>query len=166
MSGLTDVQLQRCKRITERMYDLPISAYFREPVDPERDGIYDYHEKIRNPMNLKTILDKLDKNMYTSVERWWEDVQLIATNSRLYWGEENQITILAKELVDFCRKKREFIPKTDWEMWMYRVQKTQSKLADVLASRPSLMAQEKPIEAPKPKAKVSIKLRTDSRSKV
>lgn len=160
------MQLQRCKRITERMYDLPISLYFRDPVDPIRDGVPDYHERIRNPMDLTTILDKLEKNRYTSVEKWWEDVQLIATNAKLYHGEARSITIMAKELVDFCRKKREFIPKTDWEMWIYRVQKTQSKLADVLSCRPAAVVQERIGETAKPKTKVSIKLRTDSKSNV
>ena len=48
------------------------------------------------------------------------------------------MTVLAAELVDFAKKKWECgLPKTEWEMWAYRVAKTQKKLSMILEARPS-----------------------------
>ena len=153
MSGLTEVQVQRCLQITRRMNDLPIAIYFRDPVDPERDSVPDYHEKVKRPMDISTIIRNLEERRYTSIEKWKDDIEQIRKNCEIYHGPQKDLTVLAKELVDFAKKKWEGgIPKTDWDMWAYRVAKTQRKLEMILEAWPDPSAP--PAKVPKLKLKL------------
>jgi len=136
MASLTDVQVSRCLNTMQRAYDLPIAVYFRQPVDPVLDDVPDYHEKVVHAVDMTTIMQGLRDGAYTSVDQWKEDVRLIYKNSATYHGDAHMMTVLAREVVEFCHLKWDVVPKTEWEMWTYRVRKTQRKLAAVLACRP------------------------------
>lgn len=135
--GLTDIQVARCLQITRRMNDLPIAGYFRDPVDPVHDNVPDYFEKVKRPMDISTIIKNLEERRYTSIEKWKEDIEQIRKNCEIYHPPGCPLTVLAKEMVDFAKKKIEAgIPKTKWDMWAYRVAKTQRKLEMILEARP------------------------------
>ncbi len=44
------------------------SSMAREPVDWKALNILDYPEKVKNPMDLGTVMKKLDNSEYSSVE--------------------------------------------------------------------------------------------------
>ena len=56
------------------------SMYFMEPVDAEKFGLLDYHEKITNPMDLGTIRGKLDRSEYATADAFVSDVRLTFDN--------------------------------------------------------------------------------------
>ena len=152
------VQIERCKTITKRIYDLPIANYFREPVNLELTP--GYREKVKRPMDLGTILQNLTDKKYTSVDKWKEDIRQIARNSQLFNGD-TLITKMAEELVDFAKRKWDDIPKNEWEKWKYRIGKTQKKLADILECRPD--PSRTFAEAPKAKpTKLRLKLKNSN----
>lgn len=131
---------------------MPIAIYFRLPVDPDRDGVPDYYEKVRRPIDFETIMERLRERKYTSLDKWKEDVHQIYKNAILYHTETSMVTAMAKEVVDFGKRKFDSIPKTEWEMWAYRVAKTHRKLNAILACCPDS-------SAPKARTKISLKLK-------
>ena len=60
---------------------------FREPVDPEENGIPDYFEKIKRPMDLGTIRQKMNDGEYDNEEQFVTDVRQIFKNCYTYWDE-------------------------------------------------------------------------------
>ncbi|KAI8624299.1 putative Bromodomain testis-specific protein [Xylariaceae sp. FL1651] len=65
---------------------------FREPVKPIEDGVPDYFDKIKKPMDLSTIRKKMDHGEYSTAEEFEADFKLIYANCYAYWGPEAQIT--------------------------------------------------------------------------
>lgn len=57
---------------------------FKEPVKPVEDGVPDYLEKVKNPMDLGTIKAKLDRHEYTSEQEFLADMRQIFTNCYTY----------------------------------------------------------------------------------
>ena len=79
---------QLCKKITDEICECPISSVFRSPV-PSND--LNYHEIIKQPMDLGTIKRKLKTNVYNTVLEWKNDMDLIFDNAIQYNGNESLI---------------------------------------------------------------------------
>jgi hypothetical protein len=45
----------------------------------------DYFEKVKNPMDLATIKDKMDRKQYTSDQEFVADINQIFENCYTYW---------------------------------------------------------------------------------
>ncbi|OHS94692.1 Bromodomain containing protein [Tritrichomonas foetus] len=135
-STLNGVQKTYCLKITKKIMDYPISVFFLNPVDPEKDGAPDYLEKIKKPMDLNTVKSKLESNSYPSIDKWKEEMNLIWKNAMTYNTEGNYIHMIAKELNEVFRRFCETIPKSELEAWTFRVRKTHSKLMKLIESKP------------------------------
>lgn len=62
----------------------PESLPFRQPVEPDTLGIPDYFNIIKNPMDLRTIRDKLNEGKYSDPWEYVDDVWLMFDNAWLY----------------------------------------------------------------------------------
>ena len=129
---LTNVQHKHCKKITNYIYNLPIAEPFQTPIT----GFPEYFEKIKKPMDLGTVLDKLEKGLYNSVEKWKEDMNQIWKNAMLFNPDNHIYHIMADELLRLFKSFSESIPKNEIEDWHYYVSKTQSKLSKMCESKP------------------------------
>lgn len=58
---------------------------FRDPVEPKEDGVPDYLDKVKRPMDLMTIKRKMDRKDYATDEDFAADVRQIFANCYAYW---------------------------------------------------------------------------------
>jgi hypothetical protein len=107
-------------------------------VDPDRDDVPHYFEKIKRPMDLTTVQTNLEHSNYQSLDAWKTDIALIWKNAKDYNGPESLISLMALELATFFQKECELIPKTEWDLWDYRIRKQQQKLMWYLKVNPSV----------------------------
>lgn len=63
---------------------MPCSTYFREPVDPVRDGVPNYFDVVRHPMDLGTVEARLVANSYGDPSEVIADLRLIVSNAKLF----------------------------------------------------------------------------------
>ena len=63
--------------------------------------VVDYLDKVKNPMDLQTIRENIQKKKYHSREDFLADMQQIVTNSVIYNGETDLLTMNAQKLMDF-----------------------------------------------------------------
>jgi len=75
------------------------AKYFRDPVEWEKLGLLTYPEVVTRPMDLHTVLRKLERRDYPTVELLRADVDLIWDNAILFNGETSWI----KKYVDAMR---------------------------------------------------------------
>lgn len=134
---MTPVQLENCRKITQNIWDMPVSEPFHEKVDPVREQAPNYYEKIRRPMELRTVLEKLDNGQYPTVEKWREDMLLIWKNAMTYNEAGNPIHEIAAELNVLFKRESENVPRTDIEAWVMRCKKVQKKMMDMTEMRPN-----------------------------
>ncbi|ETV98086.1 hypothetical protein H310_09369 [Aphanomyces invadans] len=78
------------EKVLFNLLGMPESALFREPVDGSL--IRDYYNIIKRPMDLKRMRAKIRDLEYDSMRTFLADVELMATNSKMYNGELNPIT--------------------------------------------------------------------------
>ena len=71
--------------IMDKLFQMRRYEQFCEPVDPQEDALY--YEVVLRPIDLSTILARVDAHAYTSVEQFLDDIGLIVAGERQYWGD-------------------------------------------------------------------------------
>ncbi|CAK7228594.1 hypothetical protein SCUCBS95973_006935 [Sporothrix curviconia] len=96
-------KLKFCSDLLTRMLSGPgfwtrLVGPFREPVDPASEGIPDYFEKVKRPMDLGTIKANLDNHRYKTPEEFYADMRQIFSNVYTYWKRTDSIWAVCERL--------------------------------------------------------------------
>lgn len=123
-------------RITNIMYESPGCALFRDPVDPESDGIPDYVRIVRNPQDLGTIRARLLASEYSAMSAWESDTRLVWSNCEKYNGKASLVGKLAAAMTrKFDRLVKDVCPTTSVK-WVERMAHLYVKLDKTMQIAP------------------------------
>lgn len=82
--GLSDQDFKTISLVLQKLLADKRSLFFRQPVDPVRDGAPDYLSIVANPMDLSTVRAKFDTGAYASRQDFEADIRLLISNCYLY----------------------------------------------------------------------------------
>ncbi|TYZ65431.1 hypothetical protein PybrP1_011710 [[Pythium] brassicae (nom. inval.)] len=91
-------QKKKCSEILEYIFRLDTAEAFRERVNWEEWGLYDYLQVVKVPMDLGTIRAKLAKNEYKKPAEFAKDVRLVWDNCKLYNQDGSDLYDVAEDL--------------------------------------------------------------------
>ena len=103
--------------IIKTIMNKPYSAPFISPVDADEEWAANYYKKIKKPMDFLQIKEKIENGKYKDLAEWKEDVSLIWSNAKSFFGENCFISKLANELKKFFEKvsnQNSPLPPDDW----------------------------------------------------
>nr|CAG8621946.1 9526_t:CDS:2 [Entrophospora candida] len=103
-----NIDLKFCRSVYLELKKRQHSAYaypFYEPVDAEKLGIPEYPNIIKNPMDLSTIYNKLEKEEYTSAEEFEADIRLMFDNCYKFNAPGTDVYNMGKQLEKVFDKK-------------------------------------------------------------
>ncbi|XP_031557162.1 mucin-5AC-like [Actinia tenebrosa] len=78
---------------------------FMEPVDAESLGLWDYYERIKEPMCFATIGSKFNEYKYDSITEVVADIRLILENCYRYNGPSHWVSKLGQKLEKILEQK-------------------------------------------------------------
>ncbi|WQF83549.1 Putative bromodomain, SKP1/BTB/POZ domain superfamily, Bromodomain-like superfamily protein [Colletotrichum destructivum] len=86
----TEKKVEFCADLLDRMLSGPgfwtrLVGPFKEPVDPVEDGVPDYFNKVKKPMDLNTVKAKMSRHEYRTEDEFASDVRQIFENCYTYW---------------------------------------------------------------------------------
>ncbi|ETV97159.1 hypothetical protein, variant [Aphanomyces invadans] len=87
-----------CLEVLDDFFKLEISEPFRERVNWEEWGLYDYLQVVKTPMDMGTVRVKLNKGEYKKPEEFGRDMRLIWDNCKLYNQDGSDLWAVADEL--------------------------------------------------------------------
>ncbi|KAM5348168.1 hypothetical protein ACJ41O_007992 [Fusarium nematophilum] len=99
----TAQKLEFCADLLTRMLSGPgfwtrLVGPFRDPVEPAEDGVPDYFDKVKRPMDLSTIKVKMDQKEYGSEDEFLTDVRQIFENCFTYWKKGDPMWLAGEKL--------------------------------------------------------------------
>ena len=108
---------QKILFITERMTQYHIAKLFCIPIDDKMENYEDYIQKIKEPMDLITIKERINTNYYKSFDDWLKDMNLVFDNAIKYYGRRNTLTYFAEQMrIWFSQLLEEYPPTpSKWE---------------------------------------------------
>ena len=129
--------LKICKEITEELRRYPGAQLFNEPVNPELQAVPGYYKKLKNPQDLGTILDRLNRGEYTDVKVWERDVNTVWQNAELYNGRDSFVSVIAHHMSDHFKILKRRLDTKKISGWMKFLYIQREKLDRLLLSPPS-----------------------------
>lgn len=83
-SGMSFADLTACRNTLKKLMQNKHASIFLNPVDPVRDQATDYFDIIKEPMDLGSILNKLDSGQYKDRHELRADFELMIRNAKTY----------------------------------------------------------------------------------
>ncbi|KAM0677941.1 hypothetical protein BDAP_001421 [Binucleata daphniae] len=131
---ISKTQLKYCEDMLNKISKYQNAYPFLEPVDPVALNIPDYFDKIKNPMDLSTIKNKLKNNNYTKPEEVKEDMSLMFSNCYLYNPKESQVHKMGLELEKQFNNLYNKMPTTINET-VKKKRKSETKVSESIESK-------------------------------
>ncbi|KAG9008792.1 hypothetical protein FRB90_008736 [Tulasnella sp. 427] len=94
--GLSAADRKMCERVLDKLLKHPHALVFGQPVDPVRDNAPGYWEKIKSPMDLSTMREKLKRHSYADRFAFESDFQLMIRNAQEYNPSTHPVHIASK----------------------------------------------------------------------
>ncbi|XP_017121311.1 bromodomain-containing protein 2 [Drosophila elegans] len=94
-------EMNACKVIIKRLFASSyrsIAWVFYEPLDAQFLGLHDYHEIVKEPMDLSTVRHRLNTGCYQTAADFAKEVRLIFYNTYLYTNPGHLCYEMAKKL--------------------------------------------------------------------
>ncbi|XP_016986279.1 bromodomain-containing protein 4 [Drosophila rhopaloa] len=94
-------EINSCKVIIKRLFASSyknIAWVFYEPLDAQLLGLHDYHEIVKEPMDLSTVRHRVNTGCYQTAADFAKDVRLIFYNTYLYTNPGHLCYEMAKKL--------------------------------------------------------------------
>ncbi|PFH57191.1 hypothetical protein XA68_15402 [Ophiocordyceps unilateralis] len=99
----TTQKLDFCSDLLSRMLSGPgfwtrLVGPFKDPVEPVEDGVPDYLDKVKRPMDLSTIKAKMDRRDYSDEDEFLVDMRQIFENCFTYWKKGDPMWAAGEKL--------------------------------------------------------------------
>jgi len=90
--------VKKCLECLRKLKRLSSAGPFLEPVDVEGLGLTDYYDIIKEPMDIRTVEEKLKSDQYSSASQFAADVRKIWSNAFRYNSKGSHVYNLASEM--------------------------------------------------------------------
>mmetsp|Transcript_10733 Transcript_10733/g.28592 ORF Transcript_10733/g.28592 Transcript_10733/m.28592 type:complete len:332 (+) Transcript_10733:64-1059(+) len=104
--------MERCNLLLVDMRSNPLSEWFRDPVDHIALGLTDYTQVIATPMDLGTIVKKMERSQYMSPEDFASDVRLVWQNAITYNSAASMFGVVAGILAQIFDRRYALITRS------------------------------------------------------
>jgi hypothetical protein len=126
------------RSVTTMLMKHRFSDIFLEPVDSVRDNAPDYHEIVKNPMDLQTVSRKLSENAYATWQAWAADIDLIFDNCIAYNGE-SYLSDIALHMKSHFHKRLTPFKSLTYDGWVERTEILYRRLAESFKAPPPVL---------------------------
>lgn len=130
---MESVEFNYLRGVTEKLLESPLSYAFANPIDPNEDWAPAYFEVIKHPMDISTVLKKLNARKYSSPKEWYADISLIWDNAVTFNGKQSFLYPIVQELRTKCDRKYAKMPKTEQERLMAKLSRAQKAMNALLS---------------------------------
>ncbi|CAH9107702.1 unnamed protein product [Cuscuta europaea] len=89
---------RRCNALLQKLMKHNYGWVFNKPVDAFALRLHDYHDIIKQPMDLGTVKMRLSQNWYKSPREFAEDVRLVFRNAMTYNPKGQDVHIMADQM--------------------------------------------------------------------
>ncbi|KAK1389273.1 Transcription factor GTE4 [Heracleum sosnowskyi] len=134
---------KNCSNLLQRLMKHKHGWVFNEPVNVRLLNLHDYHDIIKNPMDLGTIKSRLAHYLYKSPREFADDVRLTFRNAKTYNPVGHDVHVMADQLSAIFEERwavieNKYNPEMIYDMSQYGGLPTPMSRKAVQTTPPSL----------------------------
>ncbi|KAK9150450.1 hypothetical protein Syun_008759 [Stephania yunnanensis] len=103
--GYASQVFKNCNSLLSKLMKHKLGWVFNAPVDVKGLGLHDYFTIIKEPMDLGTVKQRLNKNWYKSPKEFAEDVRLTFRNAMTYNPKGQDVHFMAEQLLNIFEER-------------------------------------------------------------
>ena len=132
-SPFTNIEFAYCLEKSRKLFSHDLAFLFREKVD---ETLYPNYRKVVNrPMDLRQVVEKLEKREYRNSGEWVDDIKLIWSNARIFNSKQETIKNMVNVLEQKADKYIKYIPKTEMDLWFMKLEKISKNVDEAIQKR-------------------------------
>ncbi|KAL1919293.1 uncharacterized protein VTP21DRAFT_1986 [Calcarisporiella thermophila] len=97
-TSMPSKDVKKCRLLLRKVTRLNCAALFQRPVDPALDGAPDYYDIIKEPMDLGTMKNKLERAEYPTLQSFEDDFRRMIRNCYRYNSPGTYAHVQGQEL--------------------------------------------------------------------
>lgn len=112
--GRMTERMKYCQTILKELFhkkNQEVAYFFYYPVDAEALGLKDYHDIIKQPMDLSTIKKRMDNREYRKPDQFANDVRLMLLNSFRYNPPDHDVNKAGRKLQEIFEQRYARLPE-------------------------------------------------------
>ena len=133
---MDNYETEYCTNLLDQLVKLPCAQPFMKPIPTDDEETAGYYVKIKKPMHLSKIQEKLLTQQYKNFNEWERDMNLIFTNTERFFGKENPRTYLAKELKKHFEKLMDDEYPVKPRDWIAEINDIQQQIEKIVKTTP------------------------------
>lgn len=99
--------MRKCDALMKNLMKKGQAVHFLRPVDWKKMGLHDYPKLIKQPMDLGTVSERLNRNHYARLEDFANETRLVWKNAFIFNAPDSLYFKAAKQLADMFEKHME-----------------------------------------------------------
>jgi hypothetical protein len=131
---MTPFEHKFCADVTIKLMNEPISHLFLDPVDEKFPGCSTYYQEIKQPMDLKQVMQKLANNRYQTAHAWRDDMRLIWRNAMTFNRKGSLVYLLATKLSEILEQECVTFPPTPVSVWHQNLREAAARFCTIMGS--------------------------------
>lgn len=131
--------LRWCIKILEDLINRPCAKPFINPIDDTEPGYENYYKRIKSPVFLSTIQEKLLTNEYTDIEDMNHDISILVKNTERYHGKTDVRTAMAHGMQKYFYRLFQEKALLNSKNWISRVTELQEKVDNLVQNAPPVL---------------------------
>lgn len=128
-----------CVKILENLIDRPCAKPFVNPIDDKEEGCETYYKRIKSPIFLSTIQEKILTNEYSSLDDIKHDISIIVKNTERFFSKSSFQSAMAREME---KQFNHLIEKEEYgnqKVWINKIIELQEKIEQVIRDAPQIV---------------------------
>ncbi|KAK8852461.1 hypothetical protein M9Y10_017437 [Tritrichomonas musculus] len=132
-------EISYCIKILENLIDKPCAKPFVNPIDDKEEGCELYYKRIKSPIFLSTIQEKLLTNEYSSLDDIKHDISVIIKNTERFFGKNNYQSSMAHEMEKQFSRLIEKEEYNDQKVWITKIAELQERVENIIQNAPPIV---------------------------
>ena len=125
------------ERVMEKLMEHPCARPFMIPLIPGKTCPQNYTQYVKNPIDLTTIKKQLKEKKYRNFKEWYNAVDLIWSNSRAYYEEDDLMIPVTDEIeAIFENELQKQQLRSNVDEWWKEVRRLKEKIGKLNSNPP------------------------------
>ncbi|KAH0792165.1 Bromodomain containing protein [Histomonas meleagridis] len=126
--------------VVDKLLEHPLANIFIDPIQPN-EGDTEFEKIVTNPQDLTSIKNRLINNEYTSISKFYDDMESVWVSTEQYYSTDPHLMVIAADCRKTFNKLKRSIDVLSMGTWCTELFRLKNKAIEIMNQPPNKMKQ-------------------------